>query len=314
MHPTKAENLETPHVTWQVRAQFLIVQIILGTLKFAPRSVAIACGILFARFAFLLVGRLRRVALRNLELAFPEKTLTERKLILHGVCRNLGRLLGEFSQLPKLTQKDIERLVVYDGLEHYLAARARGKGVLFLTGHLGAWELSAFAHAMFGHPMNILVRRLDNPLVERLVEQYRTCSGNRTLDKNGATRAILTALRNGETVGILADLNMVRNQGIFCNFFGLSACSTPMLATLALRTGAAVVPGFLLWEASQNRYRLYFQPAVDCIETGDPKRDIEENTAYFMKIIEDVIRQYPDQWLWIHRRWKTRPDGEPELY
>ena len=294
--------------------QYAVAWMILKSLTHLPRRAAIFFGEQVAAFIFLCIPRLQRVGMRNLELAFPEKPLTERKTILKQSICSLGRQLGEFSQLPKLTAETVRSLVVYDGLEHFQSAQAQGKGVLVLTGHFGSWELSAFSHALNGYPMNILVRRIDNPLIEALVNRYRTCSGNHTIDKNGSARAILTALRNRETVGVLSDLNMVRNQGVFCDFFGLPACSTPALATLALRTGAPVVPGFLIWEAAQKRYRLQFDPAVELIETGDSKHDIEENTARFMKIIEHKVRAYPEQWLWIHRRWKTRPEGDPGLY
>ncbi|MBX7221553.1 MAG: lysophospholipid acyltransferase family protein [Blastocatellia bacterium] len=316
MSESSAEAHNTPPKAHSllIHLQYGVVWSLLKVLGWFPRRMALDCGWLFAKLAFAFIPRLRRVAYRNLELAFPEKNQPERKRIAAKACSNLGRLLGEFSQLPKLNSRNIGRLVEYDGLEHYQKAREQGNGVLFLTGHFGVWELSAFAHALFGYPMSIVVRRIDNPLVEQLVDRYRTASGNRTLDKMGSTRAILTALRKGETVGILADLNMVRNQGVFCDFFGIPACSTPMLATLALRTKAAVLPGFLIWDERLGKYRLHFEPALELIETGDPKQDIEVNTAQFMKAIENMIRRHPDHWLWIHRRWKTRPEGEPDLY
>lgn len=310
----KAPATSAPRVSAIEWLQYAAVWTILNGLTRLPRQAAIFFGEQLAALLFFCIPRLHRVGLRNLELAFPEKPVAERQTILKQSIRSLGRQLGEFSQLPKLTVETVGSLVVYDGLEHFHSAQAHGKGVLVLTGHFGSWELSAFSHALYGHPMNILVRRIDNPLIEALVNRYRTCSGNHTIDKNGSARAILTALRNRETVGVLADLNMVRNQGVFCNFFGLPACSTPMLATLALRTGAPVIPGFLIWEADQKRYRLRFDPAVELIETGDSKHDIEENTARFMKIIEQKVQAHPEQWLWIHRRWKTRPEGDPGLY
>jgi KDO2-lipid IV(A) lauroyltransferase len=149
---------------------------------------------------------------------------------------------------------------------------------LFLTGHLGAWELSAFAHSLQGHPLSIVMRSLDNPYVDALIQRYRTMHGNRTVDKDDFVRGLLQAMRAGQTVGILMDTNMTPPQGVFVDFFGIPACTASGLARIALRTNAAA------------------------------------NTAKFTKIIEAFVRRYPDQWLWVHRRWKTRPEGQPPLY
>jgi len=254
------------------------------------------------------------VGLRNLELAFPELSLHERVALLKRAFRNLGRLLGEFSQFPKLNRNNIARVVVYEGLENYQQAMARGKGVLILTAHFGAWELSSFAHSLYGYPIHFLVRRLDNPLLERLIENYRTRGGNRTVPKKEAARRVLAALRQGEAVGILMDLNTQPHEGIFCDFFGIPCCTSPIIAHFALRTGAAVVPGFLIWDETLQKHKLHFDPPVEVIRSGDERHDLKANTERFNKIIESFIRHYPDQWLWVHKRWQTRPAGEPDLY
>lgn len=294
--------------------EYLALKLLLKLLSILPKNVAYTIGRLLARLGYLLVRRLRKTAMRNLELAMPELSAQEQKRIVKGVFDNFGRLLAEFSRFPKYTRKEMAAVVEYDGLENYLEAVSRGRGVLFLTGHLGAWELSAFAHSINGYPHNILVRRIDNPLIEQLVDSYRTCHGNRTIDKNNASRMILSALRRGEAVGILIDLNTVRNLGVFCDFFGVQACSSPGLATLALRTGAAVLPSFITWDERRQIHTLHFGKPVEIVHTGNLKEDILINTAHFHKIIEEYVRRYPDQWLWVHRRWKTRPEGEAELY
>jgi KDO2-lipid IV(A) lauroyltransferase len=267
-----------------------------------------------ARIAYLSVGRLRRVGLRNLELAFPEMPVAERERILRIEYRNLGWLLAEFCQMSSYTLAFASRFIRYEGLEHYLAARDRGKGVLVLTGHLGAWELSSYYHSLAGYPMGMVIRRLDNPLVDQMVNRIRCRHGNRVLHKDDFARGLIAAMRAGETVGILMDTNMTPPQGLFVPFFGVLACTASGLARVALKTGAAVLPGFLLWEEVERQYVLHFYPEIALADSGDAEADAAQNTARFTAALEDAIRQYPSQWLWMHRRWKTRPPGEPPIY
>lgn len=278
-----------------------------------PRPLARAMGITIAGIVYTLHGKLRRVGMRNLALAFPEKTVGERRKILRRVFKSLGRQLGEVCLFPKYTRESITKTVVYEGFENFERASERGKGVVFLTGHLGAWELSAFAHSLYGYPLNIVMRPLDNPYLDRLVRAYRTMHGNKAVDKDFA-RGLLAAMRKGETVGVLMDTNMIASQGVFVDFFGLQASTASGLARVALKTDAAVVPGFTIWDPELKKYRLRFDPPVKLIRTGNTEADVIANTALFTKIIEDYVRRYPDQWLWVHRRWKTRPEGQPPLY
>jgi KDO2-lipid IV(A) lauroyltransferase len=268
----------------------------------------------FRDVAYKLLERLRRVGLRNLELAFPEMPADEGERILRLEYRNLGWLLAEFCQMSTYTPEFAGRFIRYEGLGHYLAARDRGNGVLVLTGHLGAWELSSFYHSLAGYPMGMVIRRLDNPLVDRMVNRIRCLHGNRVLHKDDFARGLLGAMRAGDTVGILMDTNMTPPQGLFVPFFGVPACTASGLARVALKTGAAVLPGFLLWEESEQQYVLHFYPELTLVSTGDAEVDAAENTARFTAVLEDSIRRYPSQWLWMHRRWKTRPPGEPPVY
>src|SRR5262245_38977405 len=215
---------------------------ILKGVSLAPRSFALRAGRMVGALAHALPIYLRRHAEINLRLAFPDLDGRERARIRRGVFRNLGRLLGEVSQFQRLNRENISSIVVYEGLENYLGAVAEGRGVILLTGHIGAWELSVYAHSIYGRPMQFLARRIDNPLVERLAESYRARYGNRSIDKTGSVREVLKTLKSGGVVGILADLNTSREEGVFCDFFGVEACSTAGVATLALRTDAVVLP------------------------------------------------------------------------
>jgi Kdo2-lipid IVA lauroyltransferase/acyltransferase len=279
-----------------------------------PRPLSRAFAIGIAQVVYVLHFRLRQVGMRNLAMVFPEKSEPERRRILRGVFTSLGRQLSELCRFPKYTPENVDEVVVYDGLENYERAYAQGKGVLFLTAHFGGWELSAFTHSLHGHWLHIVMRPMDNEYLDRLLQHYRTIHGNKTVNKDDFVRGLLAAMKAGETVGILMDTNMTPPQGIFVDFFGIPACTASGLARIALRTDAAVVPGFTIWDPALQRYRLRFDPALELTRTGHLEADIAANTQRFTKVIEDYVRKYPDQWLWVHRRWKTRPEGQPPLY
>jgi KDO2-lipid IV(A) lauroyltransferase len=264
--------------------------------------------------AYRLLARLRETGLRNLEIAYPQWTETQRERTLRQVYRNLGYQLAEFCQMSRYTAERASDFIEYDGLNHYLAAEARGKGVLVLTGHLGAWELSSFYHSLVGHPMGLVIRRLDNVLVDRFVNRIRCLHGNRVIHKDDFARGLIASMRAGETVGILMDTNMTPPQGLFVPFFGVEACTASGLARVALKTDAAVLPGFLLWEAARGKYVLRFGEPMQLIRSGDADADVLANTAAFAAVTERFIRANPEQWLWMHRRWKTRPPGEARIY
>jgi KDO2-lipid IV(A) lauroyltransferase len=296
------------------RLEYAAAWLAVKALGMLPRPLARAAAISLSWVIYILHSRLRWVGMRNLALAFPEKTPRERAKILRGEFTSLGRQLAEVCLFPKYTLKNINTVIVYDGFENYERAFARGKGVLFLTAHFGGWELSAFAHSLHGHPMHVVMRPMDNVYLDNMIRAYRTMHGNTMVDKDDFVRGLLSAMKQGEVVGILMDTNMTPPQGIFVDYFGIPACTASGLAKIALRTDAAVVPGLSIWDPALRKYRLRFDPAVNLIRTGNNEADIAANTQLFTKIIEDYVRRYPDQWLWIHRRWKTRPEGQPPLY
>ena len=302
------------HGKVQTALEYAAARTLLTGLGLLPRPLALAAGHGIARIAYALGGRLRRTGERNLELALPGLGDDERARILRGCFANLGRLLGEFSHLPRATPESLRSIIECEGLENLEAARKDGRGVILFTGHLGAWELSSFALSAFGYPMSFLARRIDNPKVEELIERTRTRFGNRSIDKRSAARPMLRTLRAGGIVGILVDLNTHLHEAVFVDFFGIPASTTSGLATLALRTGSAVLPVFIPWDEDKRRFVLRVDPPLKIEPSGDEATDVRQLTAQFTSVIESYVRRFPEQWLWIHRRWNTRPKGEANFY
>ena len=294
--------------------EYAAVWVILKGLGVLPWPLARNFASEMMRVFYALLPRLRKTAEVNLRIAFPEWSDAQRKKVVRGMLRNLGWMAAEFVRLPKYSKENIEETVALDGHENFLEGQRRGKGVLYLTGHIGAWELSSFAHALYGFPLHYMARRIDNHRIDALVNRYRCLPGNRPIFKNESARVMLKVLKEAGTVGILADQNTMPGEAVFVDFFGKQASTTTGIARVALHTDAAVVPGYAVWDESLGKYRLRFEPAVELIRTGDMERDVVENTRKFTKVIEDIIRKYPDQWVWVHGRWNTRPKGEPPIY
>jgi Kdo2-lipid IVA lauroyltransferase/acyltransferase len=294
--------------------EYAAVWAILKMLGALPRDLARGFAAMVARLLYAMQPRLRSTAEFNLQVAFPEWDEARRRAVIRGMVRNLGWMAAEFAHLPNYTRENIEEVVILDGHENFLNGQRHGKGVLYLTGHIGAWELSSFAHALYGFPLHYMARPLDNARVDALINRYRCLSGNQAIFKNESARSLLKILKDAGTVGILADQNTMPEEGVFVDFFGKSACTTTGIARVALHTDAAVVPGYACWDRAVGKYRLRFEPAVELVRTGDTERDIFVNTQKFAKVIEEIIRKHPEQWVWVHARWKTRPKGEAELY
>jgi Kdo2-lipid IVA lauroyltransferase/acyltransferase len=298
-----------PQKNWlQTRLEYAAALALMYALRGMPLSGANAVARTTTRLLDLALPKLRRVALINLSFAFPELDTNQHSQIVNGVFRSIARMLVALARFSSFNSLNISQWIAYEGLENYLDAKRSGRGVLIATAHLGNWELSAFAHALMTEPMHVMVRPLDNPLIDQLIEQRRTQSGNHLIYKQDSARAVLKALRNNEAVGILADQNTMPSEGVFVTFFGKLACAGSAFVKFAYRSQAAVIPGFAVWDESTQRYVLRFYPRVEL--SGDAQAD----TQRIHSIFEEIIRQYPDQWMWIHRRWKTRPPGEDPLY
>jgi len=297
--------------------EWLAYAVVWSVVKFTaalPRPLARALAVAVARTLFAVTPKLRKTAEFNLKLAFPQWTDTQRAAATRGMVRSLGWMAAEFAHMPRYRRENIAEVIVLDGQENFLEGQRRGKGVLFLTAHMGAWELSSFAHALYGYSLHYMARPLDNARLDALVNRYRGLSGNAPIFKNESARRMLKILKDAGTIGILADQNTMREEGVFVDFFGVPACTTTGIARVALHTGAAVVPGYAVWDESLQKYRLRFEPPLELVRTGDAERDILENTQQFARITEEIIRKYPQQWVWVHARWKTRPAGEPPIY
>lgn len=294
--------------------EYATVWLVVKALGVLPRPMARSLAAGLARILYTLVPRLRKTAETNLRIAFPAWPDPQRHSVIRGMLRNLGWMAAEFARFPKYTKHNIEQVVVLDGHENFLEGQRCGKGVLCLTGHIGAWELSSFAHALYGFPLHYMARPIENGRLDALVNAYRCLSGNQPIFKNESARVTLKILKEAGTIGILADQNTMPEEAVFVDFFGKPASTTTGIARLALHTDAAVVPGYAVWDERLGKYRLRFEPPLELIRTGDPERDILENTRKFTKVLEDIIRKYPEQWVWIHGRWNTRPSGEPPVY
>jgi len=291
-----------------VRLEYAAAKALFGILRALPLKAAYGTGYAAGRVLDLALPKLGRAGHKNLSFAFPEFTGRQRDEVIDGVFRSIGRMLVGLARFPSLHAGNIGQWISYEGLENYRTAKALGRGVLVATAHLGNWELSAFAHALMTEPMHVMVRPLDNPLLDALVEQRRTLSGNHLIYKKDAARAVIKALRRNEAVGILIDQNTSPAEGLFVNFFGKLACANSAFVKLAYHSGAPVIPGFALWDESKQRYTLHFYPRVEL------SGDVHEDTQRIHSILESFIRRHPDQWMWVHRRWKTRPEGESSLY
>jgi KDO2-lipid IV(A) lauroyltransferase len=282
-----------------------LTDIILAGFRIIPTPLRRALFIGAFRLFYHLVPRQRLIAAHNLKRAFPEKSGEELLRIVRGVYRNMGIVAAEFFDIPCLTKENITALVETEGVENCEEALAKGRGVLLFSAHFGNWELEAAATALLIKPAVVIYRPLDSPLLEHLVLRVRSAAGNILLPKENAMRPMLRTLKQNGMVGILIDQNMAWYEGVFVDYFGRPACTTDGLALLAMHTGAPVLPAYIV-RLPDGRYRLVFGPEVEVTRTGERDADALANTQRFTEVIEQIVRRYPDQWLWVHQRWKTR--------
>ena len=283
-----------------------MTDIILKCFGAIPRKLRIGFFTGMFRLFYYLSQKQRLITIHNLRSAFPEKSADEIKTIAKGVYRTLGIITADFFEIPFLTKDNIGDLVEVEGLENLTKALEKNRGILMLGAHFGNWELAAVAFSLVVKPAVIIYRTLDSTILEDLVLWVRSCTGNVLIDKERAMRQMLRSLKKNEILGILIDQNVAWQEGVFVDFFGQPACTTNGMALLALHTDAPVIPGYIL-RLENGKYRLVIKEEIQVVRTGDKDEDILINTQNFTRVIEDMVRQHPDQWLWIHQRWKTKP-------
>lgn len=302
----------------QIYTEYAVAKGIFTALSLLPRRWAVGLGVAVGRLGFRVLGGLRRVAIRNLELAYPEMSPEERLQTARGTFESLGRVLGEASQLRKITQETIRDIVDFDlGPEIdalYEKVKKERRGILITTGHMGNWELLVQGFAIIYEPISFLARPIDNPLIEDMANSLRTRFGARPINKSNSAMTGISILREGGFLGALVDVNAHPKEGVFVPFFGIPACTTSGAALMAIRSGALIFPCFCVYDSEAGRYKFVHGDPIEPTITGDRKADVLATTEAFTREIEAIIRRYPDQWLWIHKRWKTRPKGEPDLY
>ena len=297
--------------------EYLVARALLAILALLPLSFARRVAVAGSRVLFACLPRLRRIGLRNLELAFSDLSPTERRQLLEQSFENFGRIIADFAHFPRSTPTDlaarVESSLPQAWEARYRAAKVAGRGVIFVTPHLGNWEMLALAMSAIFEPIAYLARPLDNPLLERYTSRVRSRFGNRPINKRDSVLQGLAILDGGGNLGLLADVNTLQRDGIFVPFFGHLACTTRSVAMLALRTDALIVPVCCVWNT--NRYRILVGEPVEAVRSASyAKKNIIDTTLLYTAEIEKFIRAYPGQWIWIHRRWKTRPSGQPSLY
>ncbi len=303
---------------FQIKAEYTAFRLVLGGLGLLPRSVSLLVGFAFSRLGYYLLSGPRRVGMRNLTLAYPEMDDRERARIIKGVFANLGRVLAEVSQFHKATPESLAKIADFEldqeSLDLWARNKAEGRGVLIVTGHFGNWELMVMGFAAIHQPMAYLARPLDNPLIEEMTNAIRTRFGNTPINKTNSAMTGIRILGEGGLLGILADVNAHPKEGVFVPFFGVPACTTSGAAMIAIRSNAWIYPTFCVWDRTTKRYKLIHGKLIEPANTGDRKQDIITTTAEYTAEIERFVRQYPDQWMWLHKRWKSRPPGEKEIY
>lgn len=285
-----------------------------ATLRALPLPSAARMGVCLGAITAALDRVNRPVAMRNLEIAFPQWPPEQRLATLKGMYRGWGLMAAEWCHMHELTRANISKFTHYEGVENWergLALSHSGAGLVF-TGHFGNFELLIAAHALHGHPVAIVHRPLRNPLIDAVVAGTRSRVGNRMIPRKGAAREIAAVLNHRGIVAIPIDLDVRR--GVFVDFFSLKACTTTSLARIAMATGLPAVPGFIVREGQTLHHRIVVLPPLDIVRDGNRDEAIVENTQRATRVVEEMIRRHPDHWNWIHRRWKTRPPGEARFY
>jgi KDO2-lipid IV(A) lauroyltransferase len=290
------------------RLTYPIVKVIVVLVRAMPDVLVRALGTLVGLTVYVFDRPHRRIAERNLATAFPARSAGERRAIARGAFTHFGRLLLELLKFSTLSLEAMMDRVEFDGEERARLAYAEGKGVLFFTGHFGYWELHAIVHGLRIEPIGVVARTLDNPQLNSLLEGIRQRTGNTVIYRQGTIRRVIRMLHAGHGVALLIDQHIHGRDAIYVDFFERPAATTSVLAALALRTGAPVVPVFAL-PLGAGRYRMIYEHPVEP-PSAESDQAIREFTQRCTDVLEMYVRRHPDLWLWMHRRWR---DGGPSL-
>lgn len=288
------------------RLEYAAVELVRTTAGVLPERAARALGSLIGWIFYQLDLPHRRLAVRQLQAAFPLRSRRECQTIARQTFAHFGRLLVETLRMSTRPPTELLDRVEVVGADHIRSALAKGKGAILFVGHFGNWELQGLVHALVLGPMSVLARPMDNPYLDRLMERLRSATGNRVIYRQGALRRVLRALEANGVVGIPIDQHIQAANAVTVDFFGRPAATTSALATIALRTGAPVVPGFAL-PLGGGRYRIVYEPPVELplADCPDPVRELTQRCS---DVLEMYVRRFPHLWLWMHRRW--RPTAE----
>lgn len=285
------------------RVEYLTIRLLIAVIQLMPNALVSTAGAVVGMIAYVADRHHRRIALENVAAAFPARTPRAHKRIIRGAFRHFGRLLFELLKFSTLSPDAMLKRVEFEGEERVRAAYAQGKGVLFVTGHFGYWELQAMVHALRLPPMAVMARALDNPALNGLLERMRTRTGNSVIYRRGTIRRAMRQLQAGESVGVLIDQHILGHDAIYVDFFNRPAATTSAVAALALRTGASVVPLFAL-PLGGGRFRMIYEHPVEP-PAATSEHPLREFTQRCTDVLEMYVRRNPELWLWMHRRWRT---------
>jgi len=283
-----------------------LIEMLFRLLGLIPRKWAFRLCNCLGHLLFLADKKHREIVLDNLNRAFGrEKSRYEIEMLAKQVFKNALQIVFEIGWSLNLDEKRLMEHFTIEGRSHIKNAYEKGQGVLVLTGHFGNWELLSVIGAMLAYPLSVLYRPLDLKPLDRFFNKLRTRFGGKLIPLKRSMFAILKSLGRGEMVVLLMDQNVDWYEGVFVDFMGHRACTNKGLALIALKTKAPVIPAFLVRE--KGGFTAKFLPEIPLKMTGDTTRDVEDNTRQYNQVIESFLRQYPDQWFWLHQRWKTRP-------
>ena len=293
------------------RLEYLAVRSVVGIIAVMPGAVARACGAMLGLAFYLFDGPHRKIAQRNLAAAFPTRTPAACRRIARRAFMHFGTLLFELLKFSTMKPEEMLRHVEFEGEDRMRSAYAQGKGVLLVGGHMGFWEVHAVVHALKFEPIGILARALDNPDLHRLLEDIRQRTGNTVIYRQGTIRRVMRMLQSGAAVAVLIDQHIQPRDAIYVDFFDRPAATTPVVAALALRTGAAIVPVFAL-PLGRGRYRMIYEhPVEPRRDSADPIRDLTQRCT---DVLEMYVRRHPELWLWMHRRWRDADQNVPGMF